>query len=74
MKVVLMAVLLTVSTSVFSADSQTEDMRALVKAQQDQIDLLQQQLNATQQSLQSLREQVEKMLLPAKKPTKKQKS
>ena len=60
MKVVMMAVLLTVSTSIFSADAQTEDMRALVKAQQDQIDLLQQQLNATQQSLQSLREQVEK--------------
>jgi len=63
MRIVLMAALLAAGTSGFAADQQNEDMLSLIEAQQKQIELLQQQLDATQATLQSLKEQVEENTL-----------
>jgi len=59
MRFVMMVVLLTVSTTAFTADPQLEEMRAQMEAQQRQIDMLQQQLDATLASMQSLQRMVE---------------
>jgi hypothetical protein len=59
MRIILVVVLLAISVSGFTAEPQSEDMRSLIQAQQDQIRLLQQQLDATNASLQALRQQVE---------------
>jgi len=71
MRIVLMAALLTVGTTGFAADPQTVEMHALIRAQQDQIELLQQQLDATQQSLYALKEQVEKNAMASKEANEK---
>ena len=60
MKHLLAAAMLTASSVVFAAEPASDDMRALIEAQQQQIELLQQQLDATRQSLQQLSAQVEK--------------
>jgi hypothetical protein len=70
MRSILMAVLLTVAATGFAADPQ-ENMRSVIRAQQQQIELLQQQLDATQQSLQSLRVQVEKNALASEEANEK---
>ena len=59
MKYVVMAVLLAAGSTGFAADPPMEDMRDLIKAQQQQIELLQQQLDATRESLMSLSQKVE---------------
>ncbi len=59
MRAFLMVALLTASTAGFTADPQTEDMQSVIKAQQDQIDFLLQQLNSTQEALLELKEQVD---------------
>jgi len=59
MKSVLMAALLLAGTTGFAADPDMEEMRSLIRTQQQQIELLQQQLDATRESLQSLSKQVE---------------
>jgi len=71
MRKVLLAALLAVGNTGFAADSQTEDMRSLIDAQQQQIELLQQQLDVTRASLQSLREQVEKNTLTSEEANEK---
>ena len=63
MKYVLMAALLTVSTTGFAADPQMEEMLSLIRAQQEHIEALQQQLNDTRESLQSLSNQVQENAL-----------
>lgn len=59
MRFVLMVALLVASTTGFAADPQMEEMRSLIRAQQQQIQLLQQQLDVTRDSLLSLSKQVE---------------
>lgn len=59
MKHVLMAALLTASTAAGAAEPATDDMRALIEVQQQQIELLQQQLNDTRTALQQLSQKVE---------------
>jgi hypothetical protein len=59
MKYLVMSALLAVSSSGFAADPQMEEMRELIRAQQQQIELLQQQLDATRETLTSLSKQVE---------------
>ena len=54
-----MAALLFVSIPGYGADPQMEEMRALMEAQQRQIEMLQQQLDATRASMESLKEMVE---------------
>jgi len=58
MRTFFMIALLTASTAGFAADPQTQDMQSVIKAQQDQIDFLLQQLNSTQEALLELKEQV----------------
>lgn len=57
MKHLLAAALLAASTTGFA--SETDDMRALIEAQQRQIELLQQQLDATRETLSDLSAKVE---------------
>jgi len=59
MRTFLMIALLTASTAGFAADPQAEDMQSVIKAQQEQIDFLLQQLNSTQDALLELKEQVD---------------
>ncbi len=59
MKPLLMAALMLAASTGFSADPSKEDLLALIETQQRQIELLQQQLNATQTSVQDLKQQVE---------------
>jgi len=59
MKYVVMTVLLAAGSTGFAADPQMDDMRDLIRAQQQQIELLQQQLDVTRESLHSLSERVE---------------
>lgn len=59
MKIILTAVLLTAGITGMAAEPQNEDLLLLIEAQQKQISLLQQQLDATSESLQSLSEQVQ---------------
>jgi hypothetical protein len=59
MKYVVMAALLTAGSTGFAADPQMEEMRDLIRAQQQQIELLQQQLDVTRDSLMSLSQKVE---------------
>ena len=54
-----MAALLVVSSTGFAADPQMEEMRSLIRAQQEQIQLLQEQLDATRDTLLLLSERVE---------------
>ena len=54
-----MAAILATSTMAFAEDPDMEEMRSMIEAQQKQIELLQQQLDATLSSLQSLSKQVE---------------
>jgi hypothetical protein len=59
MRTLLMIALLAASTSGFAADPQMEEMKSMIKAQQDQIDFLLQQLDSTRESLLTLKEQVD---------------
>ena len=59
MKYVLMAVLLAAGSTAIAADPEMNEMRDLIRAQQQQIELLQQQLDVTRESLHSLSERVE---------------
>jgi hypothetical protein len=59
MRIVLIASLLALSAPGFAADPEMEEMRALINAQQQQIDVLLQQLDDTRDSLLTLRAQVE---------------
>ncbi|MEE4217613.1 MAG: porin [Xanthomonadales bacterium] len=60
MKPLLMAALLAAGTTAQAAEPASDDLRALIKVQQQQIELLQDQLDATRASLASLSEKVEK--------------
>ena len=59
MKIILTAALLTAGVTGMAAEPQNEDLLLLIEAQQKQIELLQNQLDATSESLQSLSEQVQ---------------
>ena len=59
MRTPLMAALLAAATTVNAAEPVTADVQALIEAQQKQIELLQQQLNATQATLNELAKQVQ---------------
>jgi hypothetical protein len=59
MKYVVMTVLLAAGSTGFAADPQMEEMRDLISVQQQQIELLQQRLDATRESLMSLSQKVE---------------
>jgi hypothetical protein len=59
MKHLLLAATLVTATTAFAADPVPMDVHALIEAQQKQIELLQQQLDATQASLTALKQQVE---------------
>ncbi|MGD8358800.1 MAG: porin [Lysobacterales bacterium] len=59
MRIALMAALLAAGSQAWGADAGTQDLLALIRAQQDQIQSLQEQLDATRGSLESLRQQVE---------------
>jgi len=54
-----MMALLTASTAGFAADTQMDEMQSVIKAQQDQIDFLLQQLDDTREVVLALKEQVE---------------
>jgi hypothetical protein len=71
MRFVLLAALLAAGTTGFAADPETAEMLSLIKAQQDQIELLRQQLDTTQQSLHSLRVQVEENAMASKEANEK---
>lgn len=59
MRILLMTALLAFSTAGLTAETQTEEMQSVIKAQQDQIDFLLQQLDSTRESLLALKVQVE---------------
>ena len=59
MRTFLMIALLAASTTGFAADPQMEEMKSMIKVQQDQIDFLLQQLDSTRESLLTLKEQVD---------------
>ena len=59
MRTFLMIALLTASTAGFAADTQMDEMQSVIKAQQDQIDFLLQQLDDTREVVLALKEQVE---------------
>ena len=59
MRSILMAAALAAATSTALADGTDEDLRALIEQQQRQIELLQQQLDATRGVLEELSAQVE---------------
>ena len=59
MKTILMAAMLATASTGFAADTGNEELIALIEAQQQQIELLQQQLDATRNTLTQLSEQVE---------------
>ena len=59
MRTFLMIALLAASTTGFAADPQMEEMKSMIKAQQNQIDFLLQQLDSTRESLLTLKEQVD---------------
>jgi hypothetical protein len=59
MKTTLMALLFMAATTLQAAEPETEDLRALIETQQKQIELLQQQLDATKATMDSLVRQVE---------------
>lgn len=59
MRCFLMAALLVAGTPALADSPPSEEVRALIEAQQQQIELLQQQLDATRESLQALSQQVE---------------
>lgn len=59
MRTFLATALLVFGTSAFAAGPDNEELRSLIQAQQKQIELLQQQLDATQAALTSLSRQVE---------------
>ena len=59
MRTFLMIALLAASTTGFAADPQMEEMKSMIKVQQDQIDFLLQQLDSTCESLLTLKEQVD---------------
>ena len=59
MRTILMAAALAAATPTAFADGSEEDLRALIEQQQRQIELLQQQLDATRGVLEELSEQVE---------------
>ena len=60
MKTILMAMLLAAGTTGLAAEPQNEDLLLLIEAQQKQIELLQQQLDSTRETVQSLSDQVQK--------------
>ncbi|MBT8063903.1 MAG: OprO/OprP family phosphate-selective porin [Gammaproteobacteria bacterium] len=59
MKAILIAALMLIASTGLSAEPNQEDLLSLIDAQQQQIELLQQQLDATQTTLQDLKQQVE---------------
>ena len=59
MRTFLMITLLTASTAGIAADPQMEEMQSVIKAQQEQIDFLLQQLDSTREVVLALKEQVE---------------
>ena len=59
MRTILLAALLATGTQAFAADPSAADMLELIEAQQKQIELLQQQLDATKATLDQLAGQVE---------------
>ena len=59
MRTILMAAMLATASTGFAADAGNEDLIALIEAQQKQIELLQQQLDATRSTLTQLSEQVQ---------------
>ena len=59
MRTILMAAVLAAGTSVYASEPGAVDVQALIETQQKQIELLQQQLDATRASLESLSQQVE---------------
>mgnify|MGYP001821146036 CR=1 FL=1 len=71
MKHLLMAAILSAGTTGLAADQNTEDMRALIAAQQQQIELLQQQLDATRANLQDLSEKVDQNALASEQANEK---
>ena len=58
MRSILMAAMVAAGTTAYAAEPGTEDLQALLEAQQRQIELLQQQLDATQASLDQISQQV----------------
>lgn len=71
MKLVLMAVLLAAGTTAYAADPSTEDLKALIEAQQKQIELLQQQLDDTRTSLQQLSQKVDETAIASEEANEK---
>ena len=59
MKTILMAAMLATASTGFAADTGNEELIALIEAQQKQIEMLQQQLDATRGTLTQLSEQVQ---------------
>jgi hypothetical protein len=59
MRFTLLAALLIASTTGFTAGPEMDDLRSLIKAQQEQIELLQRQLDATRTTLEALSQKVE---------------
>ena len=59
MRTFLMIALLTASTAGIAADPQMEEMQSVIKAQQEQIDFLLQQLDSTREVVLALKEQVD---------------
>ena len=55
MRTILMAAMLATASTGFAADTDNEELMALIEAQQKQIELLQQQLDATRSTLTQLR-------------------
>jgi hypothetical protein len=58
MRTIVMVALLTASSAAIAADTRMDELLRLIQAQQDQIETLQQQLDATRSSIQSLTMQV----------------